>query len=193
MQKVQVSAWTAWSALSPFAPLLLSTTGDMHAGTRAAVQYTLTLLLVASKADKDTQDGDCCCIVVSCRCWQQRARRGHSHNLWCATTCMFAGPKCICLAVFSRLSQHQYLSCRHWVRCHNSVGLAEKQSCPTTSKGKNGHDKSPDHPAMHVMCSICAISAVCVVAKAISLLQNGKAQTWEQYRKSTEKDRQQLR
>lgn len=165
----------------------------MHAGTRAAVQYTLTLLLVASKADKNTQGGDCCCIVVSCRCWQQRARRGHSHNLWCATTCMFAGPRCICLAVFSRLSQHQNLSCRHWVRCHNSMGLAEKQSCPTTSKGKNGQGKSPDHPAAHVMCSICAINAVFVVAKAMSLLQNGKAQTWEQYRKSTEKDRQQLR
>ena len=28
------------------------------------------------------------------------------------------------------------LSCRRWVRCHNSLGLAEKQSCPTPSKGK---------------------------------------------------------
>ena len=46
---------------------------------------------------------------------------------------------------------------------------------------------------MYVMRSMCAISAVFVVAKAISLLQSGKAQTWEQYRKSTEKDRQQLR
>jgi len=42
---------------------------------------------------------------------------------------------------------------------------------------------------MYVMCSICAVFAI---EKAISLLQNGKVQTWEQYRKSTEKDRQQL-
>ena len=108
--------------------------------------------------------------------------------------CMQYGQAVLAAADLARHS----IVCRNWRRPNYSMGSVQEQSDPTSCKGLlivvcscqacNGLQQHKHFSSDSITyASSCALHILCTV------VQNGKAQTWQQYRKATEKDREQLR